>query len=317
MLDETSVERGGIMRHMRSTAVGALLFLSTSACSTDTRDPVADAPTQEPSAATSAPEPRQVTAEDYDPANFSESANVDHTWFPLRPGTRHFYKGSSLEDGERLHHTVDIIVTDLTKTIDGVRNVIVWERDYTDGELVETELALFAQDVDGNIWHMGEYPEEYEDGKFVKAPAWVHGLEGATAGITIAGAPRLGTPGYAQGYAPPPINWADRGRVYKTGHKTCVPAGCYEDVVVIEEFENALPDAFQDKYYAPQVGVVRVGWRGSKDESKEVLALVSVTSLDEAQMSEARKGALKLEARSYMISKDVFAKTAPAELSGP
>ena len=35
--------------------------------------------------------------------------------------------------------------------------------------------------------------------------------------------PRLGTPSYAQGYAPPPINWIDRGRVYKVGQKTCVP----------------------------------------------------------------------------------------------
>lgn len=301
------------MRYLGSIAVGALLVLSASAC--DVGDPGSSvAPTKKPSAASSDPAPRQLTAEDYDPALFSNSAEVDHRWFPLRPGTRLFYRGSSLEDGERLHHTVDIIVTDLTKVIDGVRNVVVWERDYTEGELVEAELALFAQDVDGNIWHMGEYPEEYEDGEFVKAPAWVHGFEGATAGITIAGEPRPGTPDYAQGYAPPPINWVDRGRVYKTDHKTCVPAACYRDIVVIEEFESGLPEAFQDKYYAPHVGVVRVGWRGAKDESKEVLRLVTVTNLTQAQLSDAREGSLKLEKRAYRISKDAYAKTAPAEL---
>lgn len=305
------------MRYLRSTAVGALLFLSVSGCDFGAADPTAvETPKGTPSAVTSSPAPKLVTAKDYDPAMFGDSAKVDHEWFPLRPGTRLFYRGSSLEDGERLRHSVDIIVTDLTKVIDGVHNVVVWERDYTDGALVETELALFAQDTHGNIWHMGEYPEEYEDGKFVKAPAWVHGQMGATAGITIPGDPQLGTPGYAQGYAPPPINWADRGRVYKTSHNTCVPAGCYEDIVVIEEFENALPDAFQDKYYAPQVGVVRVGWRGSKDESKEVLKLVSVTNLDQAQLAEARKGALELEKRAYRISKNAYAKTAPAEWPG-
>jgi hypothetical protein len=104
---------------------------------------------------------------------------------PLRPGTRLEYTGSSVEDGERLSHSVDISVTDLVKEIDGLPNIVVWECDYTEGELVETELALFAQDKDGNIWHMGEYPEEHEEGEFEKAPAWIHGLKGATAGVTI------------------------------------------------------------------------------------------------------------------------------------
>ena len=42
--------------------------------------------------------------------------------------------------------------------------MVVWERDYTEGEEVEAELAFFAQDNYGNVWHMGEYPEEYENG---------------------------------------------------------------------------------------------------------------------------------------------------------
>jgi hypothetical protein len=49
---------------------------------------------------------------------------------------------------------------------------VVWERDYSDGQEVEAELAFFAQDKDGNLWHMGEYPEEYEGGEFEKAPGW-------------------------------------------------------------------------------------------------------------------------------------------------
>lgn len=206
-----------------------------------------------------------------------------------------------------------IIVTDLTKVIDGVENVVVWERDYTDGELVETELALFAQDKDGNIWHMGEYPEEWEEGEFVIAPAWVHGLAGATAGITIPAQPTEGTPGYAQGYAPPPINWVDHGRVHEAGAKTCVPEDCYADVVVIEEYEPDIPQAFQDKYYAPGVGVVRVGWRGKNDESKEVLELVDFRTLDDEEMADVRADALALEERAYRISQDVWAKTPRAQ----
>lgn len=286
----------------------ALLVLSAAACG------------NEPQAEGTPPEAKQspnqaaaVSAEDYDPGRFADSANVKHRWYPLQPGTRFDYRGSSLDEGERLHHGVTVVVTDLTKVVDGVENVVVWERDYTDGELVETELALFAQDKDGNIWHMGEYPEEWEEGKFVKAPAWVHGLKGATAGITIPGEPTEGTPDYAQGYAPPPISWADRGRVYKTGQKTCVPEACYADVVVVEEFERAIKDAFQDKHYAPGTGVVRVGWRGKNDESKEVLELVDFRTLTAEEMDQARADALALEERAYRISKDVWAKTARSQ----
>jgi hypothetical protein len=256
---------------------------------------------------------RVMSADDYDRSLFEpDSADVDNRWYPLRPGARLVYEGSSLEDGERVSHTVVAVVTDLTKVIDGVSNAVVWERDFLDGELVEAELAMFAQDRYGNVWHMGEYPEEYEEGQLDKAPAWIHGIKDASAGVTIPGSPTLGTPDYAQGYAPPPINWVDRGRVRHTGATTCVPAGCYDDVVVIAEFETGVPHAFQDKYYAAGTGVVRVGWRGSKDDSKEVLRLVSVTKLSREQLALSRANALELEASAYRTS-SVYALTPPSE----
>ncbi len=304
---------------MHHVAIGAagLAILVTTACGSDTtaEQPAAEtSPSTSPSStATEDPAPAFVTADDYDPGRFEDGARVSHRWFPLQPGTRLDYRGSSVEEGERLRHGVTIIVTDLVKRIDGVDNIIVWERDYTEGELVETELALFAQDTDGHIWHMGEYPEEWEDGEFDAAPAWIHGQAGATAGITIPAAPETGTPDYAQGFAPAPLNWADRGVVHETGANVCVPAGCYEDVVVVAEFELDIPDAFQDKFYAPGVGVVRVGWRGENDESKEVLELVEVRELTASEMDEVRKDALALEKRAYKLSKDVYGQTSPSE----
>lgn len=287
-------------------AAAACLVLAASACTAGSKAE------GQPEDGASRPghQTQPVAAEDYDRSRFGDSATVSHRWYPLKPGTRLDYRGSSLDDGERLHHGVTIIVTDLTKVIDGVTSVVVWERDYTDGELAETELALFAQDTDGHIWHMGEYPEEWEEGKFAKAPAWVHGVAGASAGITIPAEPTEGTPDYAQGYAPPPINWVDRGRVHKTGQRTCVPEDCYADVVVIEEFETSVPEAFQDKYYAPGTGVVRVDWRGKNDESKEVLELVDFRMLSDAEMDDVRADALALEERAYRISKDVWGTTA-------
>ena len=301
------------MRGLIGLIAAALLVATATSCGDAGRDAqTVGSPCAVPGAGHAGRPP--TDARDYDPGLFSPAAT--NRWYPLRPGTRLFYRGTSVEDGVRLRHTVEAVVTDLTKPVDGVINAVVWERDFTEGELVEAELALFATDRYGNIWHMGEYPEEYEEGKFAKAPAWVHGLKGACAGITIPGRPSPGTSDYAQGYAPPPVGWVDRGRVHRVGARTCGPAGCYGEVVVIEEFEQGVEDAFQDKYYAPGLGVVRVGWRGANDESKEVLELVRVSRLGRAQLARARTQALQLERHAYTVSKDVWAKTEPALRTG-
>jgi hypothetical protein len=299
------------------TLLAALVAVATVGCGNSSSDgePEADAynPCSEAGGSNGEAADPPTDAGHYDPVLFGAGEAATNELYPLRPGTKLFYRGSSVEDGERLHHTVEIVVTDLVKVVDGVPNRVVWERDYTEGELVETELALFATDRHGNVWHMGEYPEEYEEGELVGNPAWVHGLAGACAGITIPGEPQTGTPGYAQGYAPPPIEWVDRGRVYKTADRTCVPAGCYDGVAVIEESEYGVPDAFQDKHYAPGVGVVRVGWRGDADESKEVLELVRFTRLTPARLAALRAEALELEERAYTTSKDVWGRTERAD----
>jgi hypothetical protein len=253
-----------------------------------------------------------VSAKDFDPTNFDNSTTVDNKWFPLKPGNYSVFEGSAIDDGERISRRVVTTVTDLSKEINGVNSVIVWERDYNEGKLVEAELAFFAQDKYGNVWHMGEYPEEYEGGEFDKAPGWLAGSKGATAGIAMRAEPRLGTPSYAQGYAPPPINWIDRGRVYKVDQTTCVPVGCYEDVLVIEEFERNKPGAYQLKYYAPGVGDIRVGWRGPAEEEKEGLDLVKDVRLSPQGLVKARAAALELEKHAYEL-KDYYRKTQPAK----
>jgi hypothetical protein len=97
---------------------------------------------------------------------------------------------------------VEIKITELTKVISGVRTLISYDLDYSNGQLEEAEIAFFAQDKDGNVWHFGQYPEEYKRGKFVRAPAWIHGFEDARAGITMKADPQLGTPSYSEGWGP-------------------------------------------------------------------------------------------------------------------
>ena len=129
------------------------------------------------------PAGRLEKLEIYDPKNFHRSTNIDNKWLPMKPGMRWVYEGTTVEDdGEVVPHRIEIYVTDLTKIINGVRTVVSYDLDYTDGELEEAELAFYAQDNDGNVWRFGEYPEEYDDGMVVDAPAWIDGLAGARAG---------------------------------------------------------------------------------------------------------------------------------------
>jgi hypothetical protein len=252
--------------------------------------------------------------EDFDPNSFARSTQIDNEWMPLKPGTRYTYEGTTVEDdGTVVPHKVVINVTDMTKVIGGIRSVVTWDLDYGDGELVEAELAFFAQDNDGNVWRMGEYPEEYEDeGTFVAAPAWIHGFEEARAGIEMKAKPQPGTPSYSQGWAPS-TGFTDRGQVDQMGLKISVPAGSYEDVLAIAEVSGAEPDAQQLKYFARGVGNVGVGWKGAGEKTKETLELTKIEQLDAKLMAEVRAAALKLEKSAYKNSKNVYAKTPPLE----
>src|SRR5829696_8556881 len=256
------------------------------------------------------------SAKDFERAKFDKSStHITNQWLPLRPGLQLTYKGSAIPEGEktRVKRRVVTTVTDLSKWIDGVRTLVIWEKDYTAGKLGESEIAFFAQDKAGNVWLLGEYPEEYENGKFVDAPTWISGQKGARAGIAMLANPKVGSADYAQGFAPPPVEFKDRARVYKKDQKTCVPVECYKHVLVIEEFEQGVPGVFHLKYYAPNVGLVRVGWRGANEVEKETLALVKRQQLSSKELANARKTALKLDNRAYKRSSDVYGKTPPAK----
>jgi hypothetical protein len=246
--------------------------------------------------------------------HFDNSTKIDNPWQPMKPGMRYVYEGTTVEDdGKVLPHKVIINITDLTKTIGGVRGLISYDEDWSDGELQEAELAVFAQDKSGTIWRLGEYPEEYDDGtKLEKAPAWIHGYDGALAGIAMKADPKLKTTSYAQGWGPA-VEWTDRGQVYKTGLKVKTRAGEFSDVIVIRETSATEIGAAQLKYFARGVGNVKVGFTG-KDETQERLELVRIEKLDAAEMDKVRKKALALEKSAYEKTKTTYRFTRPAKL---
>jgi hypothetical protein len=317
-------------------AVAALLLLSVAGCSAESgfpagasRSSLASAPPSRAPATTatestppptppltgpSQPTPTESLTETFDYGNFSDPTTIDNPWFPLVPGTKLVHKGAGNVSGERVPHRVVLVVSDLTKVIDGIRTRVIYELDYNEDDLVEAELAFFAQDDDGTVWHLGQYPEVYEDEKLIETPTWIAGQRDAKAGITIKAEPQLGGPSYSQGWGPE-VGWADRARVFEVGSRTCVPTGCYDDVLITDEFSRDEPDAHQLKYYARGVGVVRVGWAGALEEEQEVLELVEIEQLDADALAGFRAEVLAQEQRAYRNSKDVYGKTPPAEVT--
>jgi hypothetical protein len=252
---------------------------------------------------------RVVTEKDFDHRNFSNPLQIDNRWWPLQPGTEFVYEGTAIDGDQRIRRRVVVTISDMIKVVDGVPAMVLWERDYNSDELVEAELAFYAQDDDGNVWHLGQYPEEYEDGELVGAPAWITGQQGAKAGLAMLANPVPG-PTYSQGWGPK-VDYTDRARVYKLGQETCVAAGCYKDVLVTDEFALDEPEARQLKYYAPGVGNVRVGWMG-RDEEKEVLSLVTLARLAAEAQAEVRDQVRALDRNAYEVSQ-AYAPTPPVE----
>ncbi len=253
--------------------------------------------------------PARSEFEEWDPSVFSNPTRIDNPWMPMTPGTKLVYEGVTNEEGEEIFHEIITIITPLTKVIDGVNTVVLWDRDFSDGNLAETELAFFAQDDDGNVWRMGEHPEEYEDGVLLDAPTWLAGIGGSYAGVAMRANPEPNTSSYSQGLAPS-VEFIDRALVSELGLETCTPADCYSDVLLIEEFNVEEPGAFQLKYFAQGVGNVRVDWAGT-DTTREELELISVERLSSAEMAEVIAAALELEAHAYEISPTVYGVTEP------
>jgi hypothetical protein len=89
-----------------------------------------------------------------------------------------------------LPHRVTFTGTDLTKAIGHTTGLVVWDVDEDQGQVVESEVAFFAQDDRANVWSLGEYPEEFEEGAFVGAPStWFARRRHAVPGVIVRGDP--------------------------------------------------------------------------------------------------------------------------------
>jgi hypothetical protein len=244
--------------------------------------------------------------------NFHTPTRIDNRFFPLVPGTRHVYTGTTTAGSHQIVSTV----TDLTKVVDGVRARVVRETDIQDGQVTEDELTLFAQDDRGDVWNLAEHPEQFNaKGKPTGAPdTWVAGLRHAQGGLHMLArpeSPAVRNRLYLQGSSPS-IDFLDCARVHAVGGTTTVPVGTFHDVLTTWETSPLeSTTAIQTKEHAPGVGIVRVG--AINDPEGETLVLTTNAKLTGSARSRADQEALRLDAQGRDTNA-LWAQTPPARL---
>ncbi len=185
-----------------------------------------------------------------DQAEFT--AEIDHPYWPMDPGTRWTYSEID-EEGARLR--VVVTATEATKEIaNGVTARVVRDTVTEDGEVVEDTFDWYAQDEAGNVWYMGESTKEFENGKVkTTAGSFEAGVDGAQAGIIVPAEPQDGMQ-YRQEYYEGEAE--DNGEVLSTEEQVEVPEGHFDDALLTKDTNALEPKVLEYKLYARGVGPV-------------------------------------------------------------
>ncbi len=186
--------------------------------------------------------------EEFDIANCELLTTGRNQYFILEPGHQIVLEG----DDEK----VEITVLDETKTVDGVATRVVEEREWQDGELLETSRNYFAIcEATNDVFYFGEDVDYYKDGEVVKHEgAWLAGSNGNKAGLIMSGSP---TPGmkYYQEFAPGVA--LDRAEIVSLDETCETPAGTFANCLKVKEGTALNVFETEYKYYAPDIGLIQ------------------------------------------------------------
>jgi len=187
---------------------------------------------------------------DLDPKDFS--INIDNPYWPMSPGNTWVYRET---DTKGALESVVVEVTDETKMIaNGIEARVIRDTVSENGKPVEITDDWYAQDSSGNIWYLGEYVTNYENGKIVDHKgSFEAGVDGAQAGIAMPGNPKPGL-AYRQEYYKGEAE--DRAAVITVGEEQVqVPFGYFkDDVLMTRDLVPTEPKVQELKFYAPGVG---------------------------------------------------------------
>jgi hypothetical protein len=199
------------------------------------------------------------------PADFT--TKINNKYFPLEPGTTFVYRGETEDatEGDTVRVTSD------TKTVMGVKCVVVDDRVFEGGKLAEKTYDWYAQDNKDNVWYFGEDSTEYDNGKVKSTEgSWEAGKDGAEPGIIMPADPKIGET-YRQEYYKGEAE--DMARALKLNGSVEVSYGSFKNVLVTDEWTPLEKNVAEHKFYAPGVGNVKeIATKGPQ----ETLTLIDV-----------------------------------------
>lgn len=184
-------------------------------------------------------------------------------WFPLVQGNEWAYEGSFEEDGELITETIVVTVLNETKLVAGITCLVVRDVVTVDDELVEDTDDWFAQDLDGNVWYCGEEVKDYETFEDDEPPlpelvsddgSFKAGRDGDKGGVLLPQTPVVGDlfrQELSVGNAEDVIEI-----LAVDGDETAVAASCNAECLVTRDFSPLDPEANENKYYAPGIGLI-------------------------------------------------------------
>lgn len=180
------------------------------------------------------------------PADFSTV--IDNPLFKMNEGKKIYFRSQTaagLETGE-------ILVTGATRSFMGVKTLVIRDRVFLDGKLLEDTQDYMAQNKNGDVWYFGEDVDNYRNGKIVDHEGtWHAGIDGAEPGIIMKADPKPGEV-YREEYYPGVAE--DMAKVLSVTETVTIPLGTFKNCLKTENWTPLEPGVKELKYYCRQVG---------------------------------------------------------------
>ena len=179
-------------------------------------------------------------------------ARVDNPWFPLKPGSKWFYRGKD----DHGHFADKMHVKHKRKKILGVYATIVHDVVLRDKRRREVTNDWYAQDQHGNVWYFGENTKELDRHGHVtsREGSFKSGKNGARPGVLFPGHPRVGQTArqeYLKGHA------EDHFKILDTSARVKSHYVSSRHAVETKEWTPLEPGIVDHKWYVRGVGDVK------------------------------------------------------------
>lgn len=187
-------------------------------------------------------------------APFSAPTTIDNPYLPLSKWKTCEIRGIQ-DDGTRGRN----VITRLKRTRafrvgdERVEAVVIRDRAYEGGQLVETALDYFAQDDGGTVHNLGEHVNWYRRGHVINHDgSWLFGRDTDVLGVSMPANPQLDDTWRSEDV--PGIS-VESNRVEETGMRARAGGKLYTNVIRVSGFGQPEGDV-EYKLYARGVGVI-------------------------------------------------------------